>query len=164
MQRRAMSHPLRRLAPILGLAALLQGCGRNVDVDVAEPEPLPQGIVGTVTKATGDFMCCPSTGKVAPLSVPVHVIRGKVAYESGKPPPALADLPVEISVHSDEDGLYGAGLAPGTYTTFAEIDGELYRNDYTGGSTPSLEIYFPTEVVAGAFTRADIEDSSEATY
>lgn len=156
-----MSYLLRRLGATLGLAALLQGCGGNVDVDVADPGPLPQGIFGTVTRSTGDFMCCPGNGKVEPIAVPVHIIRGEVAYVN-EASPSLADLPEEISVQSGADGTYGAGLPPGTYTTFVEIDGELWWNHYQG--TPTSNIYLPTEVVAGVFSRRDIDDNSGASY
>jgi hypothetical protein len=158
-----MSHLLLwRFAAALGLAALVQGCDPNVSVDPSATEPLAQGIFGTVTRSTGDFMCCPVTGKIARIAVPVHIIRGRIVYESGKSPPPLADLPLEISVQSGADGMYGAGLTPGTYTAFAEIDGELYLNDYS--TAPPQETYNFTEVVAGAFAKADIDDNSGASY
>jgi hypothetical protein len=153
---------LWRFAAALGLASLLQGCGGNLDVDASATEPLAQGIFGTVTRSTGDFMCCPVTGKIERISVPVHIIRGRIAYENGKSPPPLADLPLEISVQSGADGMYGAGLTPGTYTAFAEIDGELYLNDYS--TAPPQETYLFAEVVAGAFSKIDIDDNSGASY
>jgi hypothetical protein len=115
-----------------------------------------------VTRSTGDFFCCPSHGTTEPIAVPVHIIRGTVPFENGKPPPALADLPVEISVQSTIEGTYAAGLLPGTYTVFIEVDGELYRNCYSDATTP--DSYCPTEVVAGVFTKASIDDNDGATY
>lgn len=152
------------LAPLLGFAVLLSACGGKVVVDGTDPaaEPLTQGIVGTVTRSTGDFMCCPSTGKVEPIAVPVHIIRGLVVHINGASPPPLAGLPVELTVQSGADGKYDAGLVPGTYTVFAEIDGELYHN-CTSTAQPE-ETYCPTEVVADEFAKTDIDDSSDATF
>ncbi|MBK7585544.1 MAG: hypothetical protein IPI67_35840 [Myxococcales bacterium] len=127
--------------------------------DVREAPGAPQGISGIVSQSVGDFQCCPVTGQTYPLSVPVHIVRGRVPFAAETP--QLDELDLVITVHSDDDGRFGVGLAPGTYTAFAEIDGALYLNCFDETWPPT---YFCWQDVApGHFIEIDINDSSHST-
>jgi len=92
----------------------------------------PQGIRGQVLKLTGNHMPGPGPrvgGATKPLSVPVHVFKGKVkrvATPNPKHPQLLK------TVRSDAKGNYAVALEPGTYTVVAEIEGKLYLNSFAG--------------------------------
>ena len=119
-------------------------------------EPGPQGVKGTVIKLRGDFMPGSAPGSETPLSVPVHIFKGKVkAFE--KPDPKHPDL-VKI-VHSDKDGRYNLVLPPGEYTVVAEINGKLYLNSFDGQG-----FWSSIQVKTDQWTRWHIRDTSEATF
>jgi hypothetical protein len=159
-----MKRLIHCVANTAALLLLSISCGSNTSLDHGESsrEPLAQGVFGHVIKWVGDFQCCPSTAKSYPLSVPVHVVAGTVPYINTEGPPSIADLPVVISVISLPDGTFGAGLDPGTYTLFAEIDGLLYLNSFT--SQDNADIYSTVEVKPGSFATFDIQDTSESTF
>ncbi len=92
----------------------------------------PQGIRGKVFKLTGNHMPGPGPragGATQPLSVPVHVFKGKIK-PFARPNPKHPQL--VKTVRSDAKGNYAVALEPGTYTVVAEIDGKLYLNHFSG--------------------------------
>jgi hypothetical protein len=140
------------------VATALTACGGVYTSDSSQA--FPQGISGTITKSVGDFQCCPITGKTYPLSVPVHVVRGKVPLISYQAPPHLADLDVVVTVQSDSDGRFGVGLPPGIYTAFVEIDGALFLN-CSEGADPTTYCWYAVE--SGKFVEIEINDNSQST-
>ena len=92
----------------------------------------PQGIRGKVLKLTGNHMPGPGPrlgGGPQPLSVPVHVFKGKLK-RFARPNPKHPQL--VNTGRSDAKGNYAVALEPGTYTVVAEIDGKLYLNSFSG--------------------------------
>lgn len=148
------------IAAVVGLVT----CGYVFAADVSAPAAEPaQGVTGKILKMEGNFM--PSIGQranggqVLPISVPVHVFKGKLkSFE--KPDPKHPQL--VATVRSDKDGVYRVALEPGEYTIVAEINGRLYLNsyvDFEGGMGWSTVI-----VAAGKWTTFDIKDSSAAVF
>lgn len=125
-----------------------------------------QGIKGKVVKMSGNFMPTitddtkpakpDDSKKTVPLSVPVHVFKGKVQVFK-KPNPGHEQF-VKI-VTSDKDGMYSIALNPGEYTVVAEINGELYLNSFSGGGS-----WTTVTVTAGKWTEMNISDSSDAVF
>ena len=117
-----------------------------------------QGVRGKVLKKKGNFMPGPDApkGQTTPLSVPVHVFRGKLKpIETPNPKhPSLI-----TTVKSGSDGSFAIGLAPGEYTVVAEIDGKLYLNLFDGDGN-----WLTVTVKEGAFAEWTIEDTSEAAF
>ena len=129
------------------------------DGEKAAKEEARQGVRGVVEKLSGNFMPGPGRGaggRREPLSVPVHVFKGKVKVFV-KPDPKHPQL-VAI-VKSGKDGRYKVPLEPGEYTVVAEIDGKLYLNIFTGAG------FWPTvKVKPGEWTHWDIQETSEAAF
>jgi hypothetical protein len=131
------------------------------DASKAAAEPA-QGVSGKVIKMTGNFMPGPGPrpgGTQAPLSVPVHVFKGKVAPFL-KPDPKHPQL-VKI-VNSDRDGTYRVALEPGEYTLVAEIEAKLYLNSFTDSA--GKMVWSTITVAAGKWATWDIKDSSGAAF
>jgi hypothetical protein len=140
---------------LFGILAFAEGTPKAA----AEPA---QGVSGKVIKMTGNFMPGPGPrpgGTQAPLSVPVHVFKGKVAPFQ-KPDPRHPQL-VKI-VNSDKDGAYRVALEPGEYTLVAEIEGKLYLNSFTDGA--GKMVWSTVAVTAGKWAIWDIKDSSGAAF
>lgn len=124
-----------------------------------------QGITGTVVQMSGDFM--PSVGPkpagrnaTKPLSVPVHVFKGKVEVFQK---PDVKHPAFLQKVQSGKDGVFRCALPSGEYTVVAEINGMLYLNSFTDG--PKGAMYWSTVTVEkGKWTQFDIRDSSNATF
>ena len=123
-----------------------------------------QGVAGKVEKLKGNFM--PGVvgpgigigrrGQKTPLSVPVHVFRGKV--KAFKKPDRNHAALVKV-VRSDKDGVFKVELPTGEYTVVAEIDGKLYLNHFTGSG------HWATATVRqGQWTTFNIEDTSQAAF
>ncbi len=117
-----------------------------------------QGVRGTVVRQTGNFMPGPGArgGKTEPLSVPVHVFKGRIKPFAG---PAKDHPALVRSVTSDAKGSYACGLEPGEYTVVAEIDGCLYLNSFDGDGC-----WTTVKVVAGAWAAWDVKDTSGAAF
>jgi len=172
-----------------GLAPGIQGIAKSVakeqEVFVAmakvlariQPmaKPGPQGVRGKVSKLVGNQMpgvIAPGpAGKLlgrggpnppggGPLSVPVHVFKGKVKVNHNNPPaPDPKHKQLVKIVQADKNGRYILALEPGEYTVVAEIDGKLYLNSFSGKG-------FWSTVTVGAdeWKVHNIKDSSEATF
>jgi hypothetical protein len=117
-----------------------------------------QGVRGKVVKKTGNFMPGPrpAGGQTTPLSVPVHVFRGKLKPLAAPDPrhPNLVTV-----VKSGNDGSFEIPLEPGEYTIVAEIGGKLYLNSFDGDGS-----WTTVTVKPGAFTDWNIDDTSEAAF
>jgi hypothetical protein len=136
------------------------GCGGSNRVE--KDQPAAQGLHGKVVKMTGDFMPGPEppSGTIRPLSVPVHIFRGKVTPFSrpNRNHPRLVKI-----VKSDSDGYFRCGMPPGEYAAVAEIDGQLHEGVL--GSTPEHKWFWFTVVVEpDKWIRYDIQDHTEATF
>jgi len=173
-----------------GLVSFVQGIAKSVvkeqEVLVAlskvltrvQPmaKPGPQGVRGKVSKLVGNhmpgiIMDGPGRGPVGfgggmeggggdPLSVPVHVFKGKVKVDHNNPPAPDAKHPQLVKVvQADKQGRYIVALEPGEYTIVAEINGKLYLNIFTGGG-----FWFTVTVKAGEWKVHNIVDSSEASF
>lgn len=130
----------------------------NTDAPPALPTTGPEGLRGTITILTGDFMPPgPSTGGAAPsASAPVHVFAGTLKPITAIDPAAPAYRGKAIT---DASGRYQVALPPGVYTVLIESGGVPYRNCYDGDGT-----WCTFTVTAGQWTDADVEDNSGATY
>jgi hypothetical protein len=117
-----------------------------------------QGVEGNVSKQKGNFMPGPGAagGRTTPLSVPVHVFRGKL-----KPMEKFDRRHAQfvVTARSDDKGCYRVGLDPGVYTVVAEIDGKLHLNLMRNDGT-----WATVAVDRGKWTHWDIVDSSEAAF
>lgn len=127
----------------------------------------PQGIDGQVVALEGNFMPGPVVpgrlpgGTKKPLSVPVHVFRGRIEVRERPDPkhPALVAV-----VKSDAQGKFRVPLPPGEYTVVAEIDGKLYLNIIEIDASTQKPVW-PTVVVAPKkWSRWVIEDTSKAAF
>jgi hypothetical protein len=139
-------------------------------------KPGRQGVRGKVTKLVGNhmpgiIMDGPDGGPVGvgggmegggghPLSVPVHVFKGKIKVDHNNPPAPDAKHPQLVKVvQANKRGLYILALEPGEYTVVAEINGKLYLNSYAGGGHWST-----VTVNADEWKVHNIMDSSEAAF
>ena len=146
-------------------AALMGGliclCGMCRAGDRPSEPSDAQGVSGKVVKLSGNFMPGPgpARGGRTPLSVPVHIFRGKVkTFEKPDPGhPALAKI-----VQADKDGNYRCSLPPGEYTVVAEIDGKLYLNLFTFDEKDPC--WGTVQVVQGKWSSFNIEDTSSAVF
>ncbi len=119
----------------------------------------PQGIRGQVLKLTGNHMPGPGRrvgGGTKPLSVPVHVFKGRLRHFATPDPkhPQLLKI-----VRSDAKGNYAVALEPGLYTVVAEIDGKLYLNLFTGDGS-----WGTVTVKNGTWANWVIRDTSGAAF
>ncbi|MCG3179546.1 MAG: hypothetical protein BIFFINMI_01882 [Phycisphaerae bacterium] len=117
-----------------------------------------QGVEGQVMQLTGDFMPGPGPARGArtPLSVPVHVFKGKVKMFT-RPDPTHAQL--VRTVQADKDGKFKVALAPGVYTVVAQIGGSMYLNIMTGDG-----FWWAVTVEAGKWAHVDIKETSGAAF
>ena len=126
-----------------------------------------QGIQGKVLKMKGNFMPGPGPrpgapkeagagGTMTPLSVPVHVFKGKVK-PFDKPDPKHAQL-VKV-VQADKDGAFKLALPPGEYTVVAEISGKMYLNIVQGDGT-----WATVKVEADKWTTFNVEETTDAAF
>jgi predicted secreted protein len=169
-----------------GLVSHIQGIAKSVakeqDVFVAlskvlarvlpMAKPGRQGVRGKVTKLVGNHM--PGIimepgigigggnrgGGGRPLSVPVHVFKGKVKVDHNNPPAPDAKHPQLVKVvQANKKGLYILALEPGDYTVVAEINGKLYLNSFAGAGHWST-----VTINADEWKVHNIVDSSEAAF
>jgi hypothetical protein len=117
-------------------------------------------IVGQVQRLVGDFMPhrdeSETRGKVFPLPARVFVYRGRLSSERV---PAKGDARLVKVVRADEHGGFEIDLPAGTYTLFAEIDGELYLNGLDGWGHWAHVSLSPGKVV-----RSSLVDNRAATF
>ncbi len=127
----------------------------------------PQGIEGQVVALEGNFMPGPVVpgqvpgGTKKPLSVPVHVFRGKIEVRERPDPKHPALLAV---VRSDKEGTYRAPLPPGEYTVVAEIGGKLYLNIFEFDAATRKTVWPTVVVEPKKWSRWVIEDTSKAAF
>jgi hypothetical protein len=143
---------LKAVALVVILAAAIGGRA----AEPAAPADLPQGIKGQVLKLVGDFTLDPPQGERKPISVPVHIFRGRVKSIE-KPDlkhPALLRV-----VQPGTDGRFEVSLLPGEYTVVAEIGGRLYLNNWLDDGS-----WATVTVKPGKWTNYIIEDVLEATF
>ncbi|GMV82483.1 MAG: hypothetical protein AMXMBFR7_36670 [Planctomycetota bacterium] len=151
------------------MAKVLPGCaGAPVSPQAprsqpAEPEhadnpakTLPQGIRGKVVRMVGDFTLDPPTGQKLPMAVPVHVFRGPL-QPLEKPDPRHPAL--VVIVQAGENGCFELALPAGEYTLVAEIEGELYLNNWLEDGSWAVCI-----VPAGEWVDYIIQDFKDANY
>lgn len=127
----------------------------------------PQGIEGQVVALEGNFMPGPVVpgqrpgGTKKPLSVPVHVFRGKIEVRERPAPkhPALVAV-----VKSDAKGSFRVPLPPGEYTVVAEIGGKLYLNIFEFDATTRKSVWPTVNVEPKKWSRWVIEDTSNAAF
>lgn len=142
---------------ILGaILLLLAGCAGPAVLPSSTVPEIPQGIKGRVIKLVGDFTMDPPSGTRVPLIVPVHVFKGKL-QPLAKPDPRHATFLTVI--RPGPDGSFELPLPPGLYTLVAEINGQLYLNNWTDDGC-----WAPVTVRPGAWTNYTIEDVLEATF
>ena len=133
-------------------------------VPTAEAKP-EQGITGKIVQLSGNFMPGPDSkpgrkNAKKPLSVPVHIFKGKVKVFDK---PDMDHLAFVQKTHSDVHGVFCCVLPPGEYTVVAEIEGKLRLNSFTPGDKGSL--YWSTVTVKeGQWLAVNIEDNSKAVY
>lgn len=149
------------LASLAALAALAACGGSSPPPSPPSPPGLPttgaEGIRGTVSILTGDFMPPAPSGAATPAAgAPVHVFAGAM-----KPVAAIdrGDAAYRGTLTTGADGTYQAALPPGTYTVVTEHDGAPYLNCFGGDGT-----WCTIAVTAGQWTQVDITDNSGATY
>lgn len=127
----------------------------------------PQGIEGQVVALEGNFMPGPVVpgqlpgGSKKPLSVPVHVFRGKIEVRERPDPKHPALLAV---IHSDKEGKFRVPLPPGKYTVVAEIDGKLYLNIFEFDAATGKSVWPTVIVEPRKWSRWVIEDTSKAAF
>ncbi len=131
------------------------------------PAEYPQGIEGQVVALEGNFMPGPVApgqvpgGTKKPLSVPVHIFRGKIEVRERPDPKHPALLAV---VKSDKEGKFRVPLPPGEYTVVAEISGKLYLNIFEFDATTRKSVWPTVAVEPKKWTRWVIEDTSKAAF
>lgn len=135
----------------------------NVAAADNSAEQAKQGVSGKIVALKGNFMPGPGPvrGAQEPLSVPVHVFRGKVEVTDKPDPkhPALVK-----TVKADEKGEYRVALEPGDYTVVAEIDGKLYLNVMEFDSATGKAVWPTVKVQPGKWTPWTIKDTSGAAF
>ncbi len=121
-----------------------------------------EGVTGKVVKLKGNFMPGPGAagGQRIPLSVPVHIFKGKV--KPFKTPDRKHPQLVKV-VQSAKDGSFKAALPPGVYTVVAEIKGKLHLNIYTVVRPEGMR-WGTVTVEKDKWTPCNIDDASEAAY
>ena len=127
---------------------------------------LPKGkgkLVGTVERLDGNFIPGrgPTSGKVIPLSVPVHIFRGIVSSGRGRTmtAPDTLDPRIVKVLQSDETGRFETELPSGDYTVFAEINHQLYLNSLDHNLN-----YSHLTIEEGKETHSKIVESSKAGF
>jgi hypothetical protein len=134
---------------------ILAACGAPKTPTQA-PQPITQGVRGTVER---DFMPpLPEgyRGTVTPLAARVFIFAGKIQSDT---PVDETHPSLRAIVKSDANGHFTAALDPGVYTVVAELDGKLYFNSFDGDG------YWNTLTVErGTFVDYKIADTSRATY
>ena len=127
----------------------------------------PQGIEVQVVALEGDFMPGPVVpgqlprGTKKPLSVPVHVFRGKIEVRERPDPKHPALLAV---VKSDKEGKFRVPLPPGEYTVVADIGGKLYLNIFEFDAATGKSVWPTVVVEPKKWSRWVIEDTSKAAF
>lgn len=127
----------------------------------------PQGIEGQVVALEGNFMPGPVVpgqlpgGSKKPLSVPVHVFRGKIEARERPDPKHPALIAV---VKSDDKGAFRVPLPPGDYTVVAEIEGKLYLNIFEFDAAERKRVWPTVKVEPRKWSRWIIEDTSKAAF
>ena len=162
----ALQYTFRRLgrqhfSRLLGRLSGLRRQWENAAPKPAMPKQA-QGLTGKVVKLVGNFMPGPGPRLGAtrtPLSVPVHVFRGKVApfLKPNRKHPQLVRV-----VQAGRDGAYRIALPPGEYTAVAEINGRMYLNIQAMG--PGGPVWASVQVRAGKWTTFNIADTSKAAF
>lgn len=136
-------------------------------VSQAQATDAPQGIEGVVVALEGNFMPGPVVpgqqpgGVKKPLSVPVHVFRGKIEVRE-RPDPKHSAL-VTI-VKSDAQGAFRVPLSPGEYTVVAEIEGKLYLNIFEFDAAERKRVWPTVKVEPKKWSRWIIQDTSKAAF
>ena len=154
---------LASLAPLI----LLSACGGSSPPasspgNTGSPPGLtaegPEGIRGTVTILTGDFMPPgPPSGTAAPAAnAPVHVFAGTLQPVAAIDPAAPA---YRGTVMTDAEGRFQIALPAGTYTLVTEHDGAPYLNCQDGDGA-----WCATTISAGTWAELAIVDNAGATY
>jgi hypothetical protein len=117
-------------------------------------------IVGYVVSIEGNFM--PGSDRqnriVTHLSgIPVYILKGK--HRPFKTIKDRTDLALELTLFTDENGRFECELKSGIYTIVAEINGQLYLNNY------SKDGYWYYVILGKSETLTfNIIDSTKAAY